>query len=137
MRPVALRDDCPIRSVGTDFHSILGHNAIGNAVTRLIAQGIQQCGIFKLQLNIAVFGFISQIRRAASSCICIIAVPVCFSVSVNSITGGAVISLIGSTLAGSGGSCLFIVIIPAVVFWILYRFRIQVDGITAAGGVVF
>ena len=130
MRPVALRDDCPIRSVGTDFHSILGHNAIGNAVTRLIAQGIQNGKLIQIQLNIAFFWLLCQIF-----------IPICMPegafIAVNGIANRTFFVIARKLLALCGNRCIFPWVIPAAVFWILYRFRIQVDGIAAAGGVIF
>ena len=49
---------------------------------------------------------------------------------------GAFISAICRLITGCGGSGLGVVIVAAVVLWILYRFRSQVDDVIAAGGVI-
>ena len=129
VRPVAFRDFSPFLSVSTDFHAVFRHNAIGNGRTRLIAQGIQQGSFCQRQLNIAFLRLLPQIFSPRG-------MPEGRAVVIHRKFDGAFISAF-RLCAGCSGSGLGVVIVAAVVGGILDRFRIQVDGIAAAGGVIF
>ena len=130
MRPSAFRHRLPIRSVHADFHAVFRHNAVGNGGSRLVAQGVQHGGFLQRQLDIALIRRIFQIF--APFCM-----PIGLLVVVHRKVDGSLVSARCRLEAGRAGGGLGIVVVPAAVLGAQHRLGIQVDGIAAAGAVIF
>ena len=130
MRPSAFRHRLPIRSVHADFHAVFRHNAVGNGGSRLVAQGVQHGGFLQRQLDIALIRRIFQIFVP-------FCMPIGLLVVVHRKVDGSLVSARCRLEAGRAGGGLGIVVVPAAVLGAQHRLGIQVDGIAAAGAVIF
>ncbi len=133
--PIALGNRDKGVAVGTDLHTVLGDNTVGDGGTGLVAQRDQLSGLFQLQLNIALFGLVGQIIGVVVGVRTPVTVPIGGLVAIHRVGCGTLVAC-AVVIAGRGGSSLGAVVVVGIVCGGKLRRRVQLDGVDRALGVI-